>query len=237
MPVDKVGNPKCHVKAKGELRYKVQNLENLSPSRSIYVNGKVCKLLSVNRDVICVERNHEIVDQGVARVQQRHELCDDKDLRRAFTGYWTQFWNTVPDLKILSDGIVKDLVSILTSYDDGWPAWISSRVNARKLRRGNHTRPITVTSLLWRWWASTLARQVLATWANSLPRSVFGGVPNSSVHDVAMQAHASGTPVAGFTLDIVKCFNCIPRQPTRMLLQRLGIPEKLFKHGTAVCNV
>ena len=136
---------------------------------------------------------------------------------------------------------MKDLVSILTSYDDGWPAWImTSRVTMLAKRENcieeNHTRPITVTSLLWRWWASTLARQVLAKWATTLPPSVLGGVPNSSVHDVAMQthlaieqAHASGTSVAGFTLDIVKCFNCIPRHPTRMLLRRLGIPETIVQ--------
>ena len=81
------------IKAKGELRYRAQNIEDLSPSRSIYVNGKVCKLLSVNRDIICIERNHEIGDQEPNRVQQRHELCDDKDLHRALTRYWTQFWN------------------------------------------------------------------------------------------------------------------------------------------------
>ena len=48
-------------------------------------------------------------------------------------------------------------------------------------------------------------------------------------HIAIEQAHASGTPVAGFTLDIVKCFNCIPRLPTRMLLLRLGIPENLVR--------
>ena len=95
-----------------------------------------------------------------------------------------------------------------------------------------HTRPITVTSLLWRWWASTLARQVLSKWTYTLPPSVKGGVPNSSVHDVAMQthlaiehAHAGGTPIAGFTLDIVKCFNCT----TQMLLAKLGIPPDLIR--------
>ena len=148
---------------------------------------------------------------------------------------------SVPDLKMLSDRIVKDLISILSSYEDGWPEWIMvSRVTMLAKREDcveeNHTRPITVTSLLWRWWASTLARQVLAKWANTLPPSVKGGVPNSSVQDLAMQthlaierAHAGGTPIAGFTLDITKCFNCIPRRPTGMLFSRLGIPENLIK--------
>ena len=58
------------IKTKGELRFKVLNFENLNPSRSIYVNGKVCKLLSVNRDVICVERNNEIKDERTTKVQQ-----------------------------------------------------------------------------------------------------------------------------------------------------------------------
>ena len=143
----------------------------------------------------------------INRVQQRHELCDDNDLHRAFTQYWTQFWHrddtedarawdewchhikdfqmyqlisskdmtnigywkiaraemkthssqgvcgwSVPDLKILSDSIVKDRVSILTSQDDGWPAWMmTSRVTMLAKRENcveeDHTRPIIVTSL------------------------------------------------------------------------------------------
>ena len=144
----------------------------------------------------------------------------------------------MPDLKLLSDSVVADLVAILTSFSDGWPEWImTSKVTMLAKREDcveeKHTRPITVTSLLWRWWASTLARQVLSKWTYTLPPSVKGGAPNSSVHDVAMQthlaieqAHAGGTPIAGFTLDIVKCFNCIPRRPTQMLLAKTWSPAR-----------
>ena len=282
--------------AKGEIRFKVINFEAFSASLSIYLNGKICRLIRVDRDVICIEQNGALKDNGPNRIQQRKEICDEKELHGAFAQYWARFWNrddaddpdawdrlsqhisafpmhqlidsidmtdiacwkqtraemkthssqgvcgwSVPDLKMLSDRIVQDLITILARYEDGWPEWIMiSRVTMLAKREDcveeNHTRPITVTSLLWRWWASTLARQVLAKWANTLPPSVKGGVPNSSVQDLAMQthlaierAHAGGTPVAGFTLDITKCFNCIPRRPTGMLFSRLGIPENLIK--------
>ena len=284
------------IKAKGEVRFRVANFEAFCSTRSTYINGNICKLIRVDRDVICIEQNGAKCDKEPIPVQQRKEICDEKELHSAFAQYWTRFWNrdnaddptawdhlsqhidafpmhqliesidmtdiklwkqtraemkthssqgvcgwSVPDLKLLSDRIVQDLVSVLASYEDGWPEWImTSRVTMLAKREDcieeNHTRPITVTSLLWRWWASTLARQVLASWANTLPPSVKGGVPNSSVQDVAMltqlaieRAHAGGTPIAGFTLDITKCFNCIPRIPTRMLFSRLGIPEHLTR--------
>ena len=57
---------------------------------------------------------------------------------------------SVPDLKLLSDCIVTDLVSILNSFRDGWPEWLmTSRVTMLAKREDcveeKHTRPITVT--------------------------------------------------------------------------------------------
>ena len=284
------------IKAKGELRFRVLNFDAFDPSRSIYLDDKICQLIRVDGDVICIRQSGVPCGKIPVCIKQRHEICDERDLHGAFAQYWTQFWNrdnaddphawdswsqhidafpthqlidsiemrdigywkqtrsdmkthssqgvcgwSVPDLKLLSDSVVTDLVAILTSFSDGWPEWImTSKVTMLAKREAcveeRHTRPITVTSLLWRWWASTLARQVLLKWTHTLPPSVKGGVPNSSVHDVAMQthlaieqAHAGGIPIAGFTLDIVKCFNCIPRQPTRMLLAKLGIPPDLIQ--------
>ena len=72
------------IKAKGEIRFRVQNLESFCPSRSIYVNGRIGKFLSVDHDVIRIEQNQAMGEQGPIHVQQRHEMCDDEDLHRAF---------------------------------------------------------------------------------------------------------------------------------------------------------
>ena len=98
----------------------------------------------------------------------------------------------------------------------------------------HHGRPITVFCNLYRYWASTCAKMVLRQWAQWLPNSVAGSVPGRSARDVSLcienhveQALLSKKPLAGFSLDIIKCFNQVPRQPMRHLLLHLGLPVAL----------
>ena len=100
----------------------------------------------------------------------------------------------------------------------------------------HHGRPITVFSNLYRFWASTCARAVLRNWSTWLPASVSGSVPGRSARDVSMciechveQALLRHEPLAGFSLDIIKCFNQVPRAPMRQLLLHLGLPAALVE--------
>ena len=162
------------IKAKGELRFRVLNFNAFDPSRSIYLDDKICQLVRVDGDIICIGQSGVSCDKVPVCIKQRHEICDERDLHSAFAKYWTQFWNrddendphawdswsqridaypmhqlidsidmrdigywkqtrsdmkthssqgvcgwSVPDLKLLSDSIVADLVAILTSFSDG----------------------------------------------------------------------------------------------------------------------
>ena len=57
--------------AKGEIRFKVHNFEAFNSSLSIYINRKICRLVRVDRDVICIEQNGELSDTEPIQVQQR----------------------------------------------------------------------------------------------------------------------------------------------------------------------
>ena len=96
-------------------------------------------------------------------------------------------------------------------------------------------RPITVFSNLYRLWSSLCSRSLLRAWAAWLPAAVAGSVPARSVRDVsiAIQLRVEAAlldhrPLAGVSVDIIKCFNQIPRAPMTRLLRHLGVPESVL---------
>ena len=107
------------------------------------------------------------------------------------------------------------------------------------------SRPITVFSTIYRIWSSIAARQILRKWGDTFPRSIMGSLPGRSARDLSyLQQHAierallEGRDLYGLSLDIVKCFNCIPWQPTFYMLKKLGVPSSLVEcWGRALANV
>ena len=81
------------IKAKGELRFRVLNFNAFDPSRSIYLDDKICQLIRVDGDTICIGQSGVSCDKVPVCIKQRHEICDERDLHSAFAKYWTQFWN------------------------------------------------------------------------------------------------------------------------------------------------
>ena len=87
---------------------------------------------------------------------------------------------------------------------------------------------------LWRLWAGILARQLLQAWACAKIPGVHGALPGWSVSDACMRiqlaiesAHETSAPIAGFTLDLIKAFNGLPRRPALRTLKKLGCPPAL----------
>ena len=96
-------------------------------------------------------------------------------------------------------------------------------------------RPITVFSNLYRLWSSLCSRSLLRAWAQWLPAAVAGSVPARSVRDVSLAiqikvetALLERKPLAGLSVDIIKCFNQLPRAPLVRLLQHLGVPRPVL---------
>lgn len=97
------------------------------------------------------------------------------------------------------------------------------------------TRPITVASIIYRCWASTVARQMLQHWSSRLPGTISGGIPGKGTSHILMQiynrleqAWVDGKQVSGCVLDIIKAFNAVPRVVAWRALQRLGFPLRIL---------
>lgn len=100
------------------------------------------------------------------------------------------------------------------------------------------TRPITVLSLLYRLWSKVVTSQVLRHWSRHLPDYIVGFIPGRSPQNEMIKTQhefekshekfeRGATQWQGVTLDLVKCFNLIPREPARRALIKAGVPIPL----------
>ena len=147
---------------------------------------------------------------------------------------------SVAELKQLPDLALRQLADLfMVSYSTGLPRYLlfgRVRVLAKVdfPTSFTHGRPITVLSTLVRLWGSLLSTQLLRAWSAFLPASVVGGVPQRSACDLTYaiqhQLEASklqGDCLSGFTLDMIKFFNTLPRPPMQALLSYMGCPPQL----------
>ena len=95
-------------------------------------------------------------------------------------------------------------------------------------------RPITVYSTLYRFFASTITRQVLAAWSATFPATIYGAMPRKSARDAALtlelaveKSHLDLSRLLGFSVDLSRFFNMIPRCPMQFLLGLLGVPASV----------
>ena len=109
----------------------------------------------------------------------------------------------------------------------------------------SQSRPITLFSTIYRIWSSLVARQILQQWGHAFPHSVMGSMPGRSARDLSyQQQHAiersllENIDLYGLSLDIIKCFNCIPWLPAFHMMKKLGVPATLVDcWGAALAEV
>ena len=139
------------------------------------------------------------------------------------------------ELKLLPFEAVKHLCEIFKRI---WPVGLSSHmmksrtVLLEKVANPSgmkDTRPITILSMLARLATKIIADQALAQLATQIPCEISGGVPKRGVRDLSISQHFQieqgifhQQDLGGFTLDLVKAFNRIPRAPLRELFVRIG---------------
>ena len=92
-------------------------------------------------------------------------------------------------------------------------------------------RPITILGYLARLTSKLIADQVLKQWTSTWPSEISGGLPHRSARDLSLiqmlkieEARTHRTAWCGWTMDLVKAFNLIPRRVVRYILRLLGIP-------------
>ena len=146
---------------------------------------------------------------------------------------------SAPDLKALPERALSDLATIFRQFAHRLPrhllvARVVFLLKPGGARDESGTRPITILPMLWRLWAGVVAHVSLRAWSKLSLVGVYGAMPHVSVQDVTMRvqlqierALKSREPVSGFCMDIQKCFNCIGRYPSQLLMRILGIPDSV----------
>ena len=155
---------------------------------------------------------------------------------------------TVDELKTLPTEAIMSLAQIFHRFQgEPFPKYwqIALTIPLGKERQAHtpaKTRPITVLSLIYRWWSKVVTSQVLQHWAKHLPEYIVGFIPGRSPQNEMIKiqheletghinSENESTQWQGLTLDLVKCFNLIPREPARRALRHAGIPEPLIQMG------
>ena len=144
------------------------------------------------------------------------------------------------ELKLLPDAAVEILAALFSrALVVGVPphllvASISVLAKVPCPEHIRQSRPIVVFSTIYRIWASVASRQILKHWGSIFPPAVMGSMPGRSARDLSYQqqhlierAILDGNVLYGLSLDIVKCFNCLPIFPLTCMMKRLGIPVAL----------
>ena len=90
--------------------------------------------------------------------------------------------------------------------------------------------PITILGYLARLCSKLVSDQILQHWSACWPPEISGGLPGRSARDLCVmqqlqieQAKTRHTAWGGWTMDLVKAFNLIPRRVVRHIFLRLGI--------------
>ncbi|CAE7736117.1 unnamed protein product, partial [Symbiodinium sp. CCMP2456] len=166
-----------------------------------------------------------------------------QQIRRLKNGRATGYCGFSPaELKTLPAAAVQHLAHLFARCEDcGFPRHLAQATVhiLAKVDEPQHIgqgRPITVYATIYRLWSSIAARSILRQWATWLPESVRGCVPGRGAREVSLviqvmieEALMSGRALGGFSLDIIKCFNQLPRMPLRHLLLHLHVPPHIVE--------
>ena len=156
---------------------------------------------------------------------------------KSHTAHGACGWRT-EELKVLPKQAIIDLCNIFKKI---WPSGMPPNLaQARVVMLEKNSqpkgiqdgRPITILSVLSRLSSKIIADQVLQQLSQLLPPQISGGLAARGTHDLSVQQHfrieqavSTRTQLGGYTLDLVKAFNFIPRCPLRRLFRLFGVPE------------
>ena len=151
------------------------------------------------------------------------------------------------DLLALPDFLTCRLLEIIQNVESGasWPTQsmvgiVAALAKTPQAQKVSQYRPITILSMFYRVWASIRTRQCLEIISRLAPSSMQGSLPHKSSKQVwyhlqAVIEHtfANNQTAAGAVIDIVKCFNCLPREPLLEIGFHIGISPKVIRPWAA----
>ncbi|CAE7233097.1 unnamed protein product, partial [Symbiodinium necroappetens] len=147
------------------------------------------------------------------------------------------------DLRNMPDSLAVELLSFLSSIEAGvqvWPEqWLLGFVCGLKKPNGalgaDGYRPIVLLSIVYRCWSGLRARQLLKHFKDVMPATALGFLPGRETTDFWWQLEAivelscqGGLELCGFSTDIVKAFNALPREPIWRIAAQIGFPSSVL---------
>ena len=146
------------------------------------------------------------------------------------------------ELQTLPQCAIEDLSHIFAQV---WPSGLSThQMIARVILLAKRTpatsisdgRPITILGYISRLTSKIIADQLLSHWSLTWPSAISGGLPFRGVQDITFMqqfqiesAKTRTLPWRGFTLDLIKAFNLLPRRVLYHLLIHHGAPPASVK--------
>ena len=145
----------------------------------------------------------------------------------------------------MPDSVLMWLLEILDAIEHGGFKWPKCLMTARVVMLGKtccrptsplQTRPITITSRIYRNWARYRSLEIIDHVKAFLAPQVAGAISGVSADLMAASvllevetATIKNHPRMGLTIDLVKCFNAIPRRPVLAAMAKMGVPWQILR--------
>eukprot|EP00435_Cladocopium_sp_Y103_P043937 s1625_g12.t1 len=142
------------------------------------------------------------------------------------------------DLLAMPDSILHQMLQIIHAVEAGsdWPSQAVTGLVAALAKKPTAAtvgefRPICIFSLFYRTWSTLRGKQCLQFLQSIVPQTLLGNIPGRSpkklwyhVQQCIEHAYGSTDEIAGTVIDLVKCFNTLPRKVLQDLASHIGIP-------------
>ena len=138
---------------------------------------------------------------------------------------------------------VQQLLSLLLLVESGqvsWPEQMLTGFVIALAKPNDHEdtsgyRPICLFSVIYRCWSSLRAQQILRRLEPWLDSDMLGFLPRREASELWFVVQSqielclqAGTTLSGFSSDIAKAFNCLPRLPLLRVAKQFGIPDSVL---------
>lgn len=160
---------------------------------------------------------------------------------------------TRKDLLNLPHDLTDAILTILCKVEQGQMAWpqqwlvgiVHSLEKYDQPASVTGYRPITIFSLVYRTWASIRSKEILRHLLPMTSSSSYGNLPSRSATDMWMTLQqeiesnlSAAQPTCGAVLDVVKCFNHLPRVPIFGVLRHMGVSAQVLRAwSSALCRM
>eukprot|EP00435_Cladocopium_sp_Y103_P066311 s31_g28.t1 len=151
------------------------------------------------------------------------------------------------DLQALPDTLHAGILQLLHKAEQTgkWPSQaLNGAIHSLAKRENSELvgdyRPVTILPLIYRCWGTIRAREILAHLETIAPPSMLGHMPHRSAPDLWYNLQSmieqnlyDGAACNGLVTDLIKAFNCLPREPLFVAAIQVGIPAEIVRAWAA----